>query len=150
MKRGVGVAAVVLGLFVSVRAQDEAPLQADMRVRVDHTNRRLTLFQTALQGGGAMLRGSLQNLTGGETALVSLHFDYRTDADIALDELINQIVISTVDNRGKEFSRVTIDPNSGPLNPNRVPLSYSATVYQPPLTNRGWYIIRVRVFGNYE
>jgi hypothetical protein len=70
----------------------------------------------------------VQNLAGGETVFVSLHFDYRTKADIAFDELISQIVISTRDRAGNEFSRVVTDPNAAPLNPNRVPLDYSATL----------------------
>jgi hypothetical protein len=37
-----------------------------------------------------------------------------------------------------------------PLNPNRVPLSYSATLYKPPRSGRNAYIARVQVFGNYE
>ena len=37
---------------------------------------------------------------------------------------------------GNEFSRVTIDPNTVPLNPNRAPLYYSATLYRPPRDGR--------------
>jgi hypothetical protein len=152
MRRRVVVAGLLVGCVVSqiVFAQEQSPLQADLRVRVNYTNRRLISFQTVLAGGDATFRGSVQNLPGGETALISLHFDYRTDADIALDELISQIVISTIDKEGNEFSRVAIDPNSGPLNPNRAPLSYSASVYRPPRTNRDWYTVGIQVFGNYE
>lgn len=152
MKLRFVASALLLSCFLAETgvAQEQAPLQADVRVRVGYTNRRLISFQTPLEGGGATLRGSVQNLPGGETALISLRFDYRTEADIALDELLSQIVISTIDKAGNEFSTVTIDPNSGPLNPNRVPLSYSATVYRPPRTNRDSYTVRIRVFGNYE
>jgi hypothetical protein len=125
-------------------------LQADVQVRVNHNDRRLVQFRARLEGGGATLRGSVQNLPGGETALVTLHFDYRTDADIALDELISQIVVSTSDRAGNEFSRVTIDPNTVPLNPNRAPLYYSATLYKPPRVGRSLYLARIQVFGNYE
>ena len=152
MRRCFFVAAVLLSCFASefVLAQDQSPLQADVRLRVSYGNRRLISFQTALEGGMATVRGTVQNLEGGETALISLHFQYITDADIALDELISQIVVSTRDKGGNEFSRVTIDPNTIPLNPNRVPLDYSGTFYKPPRGSGDWYTVRVQVFGNYE
>ena len=131
-------------------AQDQAPLQADGQVRVDYNNRRPVSFNALLGGGDATLRGTVQNLPDGETVLVSLHFDYRTKADIALDELISQIVISMRDRAGNEFSRVSIDPNTVPLNPNRAPLYYSATLYHPPRSSRDSYNVRIQVFGNYE
>ena len=130
--------------------QEQSPLQADVQVRVNHGNRRLVPFRARLEGGGATVRGSVQNLPGGETLLVSLRFDYNSDADIALDELISQIVVSTSDKAGNEFSRVTIDPNTVPLNPNRAPFYYSATLYRPPRNGRSLYIARIQVFGNYE
>jgi hypothetical protein len=51
---------------------------------------------------------------------------------------------------GNEFSRVTIDPNTVPLNPNRAPLYYSATLYKPPRTGQSAYLVRIQFFGNYE
>ncbi len=133
-----------------VIGQEQSPLQADVQVRVNHGDRRVVPFHARLEGGGATVRGSVQNLPGGETLLVSLRFDYNSDADIALDELISQIVVSTSDNAGNEFSRITIDPNTVPLNPNRAPLYYSATLYHPPRDGRSLYLARIRVFGNYE
>jgi hypothetical protein len=133
-----------------VIGQEQSPLQADVQVRVNHGDRRVVPFHARLEGGGATVRGSVQNLPGGETLLVSLRFDYNTDADIALDELISQIVVSTSDNAGNEFSRITIDPNTVPLNPNRAPLYYSATLYHPPRNGRSLYLARIQVFGNYE
>jgi hypothetical protein len=118
--------------------------------QVNYNDRRLVPFRARLEGGEATLRGSVQNLPGGETALVLLHFDYSTDEDFALDELISEIVVSTSDKAGNEFSRVTIDPNTVPLNPNRAPLYYSATLYKPPRGGRNPYIARIQVFGNYE
>ena len=124
MKRRFAVVALLPLCFTShlVIGQEQSPLQADVQVRVNHGDRRLVPFHARLEGGGAVVRGSVLNLPGGETALVSLRFDYNSDADIALDELISQIVVSTSDNAGNEFSRITIDPNTVPLNPNRAPL----------------------------
>jgi hypothetical protein len=152
MKRRFTIVALLFFCFASqfLIAQEQAPLQADVQVRVNSRDRRLVQFRARLEGGEASLRGTVQNLPGGETVLVSLHFDYRTDADIALDELISQIVIATSDNAGNEFSRVTIDPNTVPLNPNRAPLYYSATLYHPHRDSRRRYIVRIQVFGNYE
>ena len=152
MKRSSTLAVLVTFGFVSpiVFAQEQAPLQADVRLRIDYNNRRLVSFRAGLEGGGATLRGTAQNLPGAETVLVQLEFDYRTDADIALDELISQIVISTSDKAGNEFSRLTIDPNTVPLNPNRVALYYSGTVYRPAPAGGRFYVVRIQVFGNYE
>jgi hypothetical protein len=146
------VAALLLGCFASqvVPAQEQSPLQADVRVRVNYNERDLVSFRVVLEGGEATLRGTVQNFPGGEISFIQLHFDYRTDANIALDELISQIVIWTSDRTGNEFSKVTIDPNSVPLNPNRVPLHYAGTVYKPPRNNRTSYVARIQVFGNYE
>jgi hypothetical protein len=152
MRRRVIVAALLLGCFVwqIAFAQEQPPVQADVRVRVDYNDRRVVSFRAVLAGGEATLLGMVQNLPGGETSLVQLHFDYRTDANIALDELISQIVIWTSDRTGSEFSKVIIDPNSVPLNPNHVPLRYAGTVYKPPRNNRTSYVVRIQVFGNYE
>ncbi len=146
------VAALLLGCFASqvVPAQEQPPLQADVRVRVNYNDRGLVTFRAVLEGGEATLRGTVQNFPGGETSFIQLHFDYRTDANIALDELISQIVIWTSDRSGNEFSKVTIDPNFVPLNPNRVPLHYAGTVYRPSRGNRTAYVVRIQVFGNYE
>jgi len=152
MKQRLVVMALLPLCFVSQLAigQEQPPLQADVQVQVKYKDKRLVQFRARLEGGEATLRGSVQNLPGGETALVLLHFDYNTDADIALDELISQIVVSTSDRAGNEFSRVTIDPNTVPLNPNRAPLYYSATLYRPPRDGRRLYFARIQVFGNYE
>jgi hypothetical protein len=152
MKRKFAVVALLPLCFALhlVVGQEQSPLQANVQVRVNYNDRRLVQFRARLEDGEATLRGSVQNLPGGETALVLLHFDYNTDADIALDELISQIVVSTSDRAGNEFSRVTIDPNTVPLNPNRAPLYYSATLYRPPRDGRRLYFARIQVFGNYE
>ena len=134
-----------------VVAQGQAPLQADVRLRVKNKPEAISSFRRFLEGGAATVKGSVQNLPGGDTALVLLQFDYRVSADIALDELISQIVISFEDVAGNPLSTVTIDPNAINLNPNRVPLYYSATLYKPERSGgRNVYIARVQVFGNYE
>src|SRR5207253_5203600 len=148
MKRRFAFVALLPLCFAShlLMGQEQSPLQADVQVRVNYNDRRLVPFRARLEGGGATVRGSVQNLPGKETVLVSLHFDYNTGADIALDELISQIVVSTSNKAGNEFSRVTIDPNTVPLNPNRAPLYYSATLYHPPRDGRSLYIARIQVF----
>ena len=108
-----------------VIGQEQAPLQADVQLQVKYNDKRPVLFRARLEGGGAVVRGSILNLPGGETALVVLHFDYNTGGDIALDELISQIVVLTSERAGNEFSKVTIDPNTVYLNLNRSSLSYS-------------------------
>jgi hypothetical protein len=152
MKRSFAVAMLLPVCFAShfVIGQEQPPLQADVQVRVNHRDRRLVRFSAGLEAGEATLRGSVQNMPGGETALVALYFDYHASADIALDEIISQIVVSTSDRIGNEFSRVTIDPNTVPLNPNRAPLYYSVTLYRPPRDGGNLYSVRVQVFGNYE
>jgi hypothetical protein len=152
MRRRFAAVAMLLSCFAptTVVPQGQSPLQVAVQVRINHNEKRPVPFHTSLEGGGATLRGSVQNLPGGETVLVLLHFDYRIDADIAFDELISQIVVLTSDKAGNEFSRVTIDPNTVPLNPNRAPLYYSATLYKPPRGARNAYFARIQVFGNYE
>lgn len=131
-------------------AHGQSPLQADLRVSISYNERGSVSFNAVLRGGEATLRGTVQNLPSGETSLVQLHFDYRTDAGIALDELISRIVIWTTDRTGNEFSKFAIDPNTVPLNPNRAQLHYAGTVYRPPRNNRTFYVVRIQVFGNYE
>jgi hypothetical protein len=89
MKRRFALVALLPLGFASqlVIAQAQSPLQADVQVRVKHSDNRVVPFHARLEGGGATVRGSVQNLPGGETVLVSLRFDYNSDADIALDEL---------------------------------------------------------------
>jgi hypothetical protein len=134
-----------------LHAQDSPPLQVDVRVRVKSNHGLGASFERQIGEGPATAAGRIHNLPGGETALVMLRFDYRTRADIALDELISQIVISIENPDGDEFSTATIDPNTIPLNPNRATLYYSATLYTPHVA-RGeeGYIAHIQVYGNYE
>ena len=155
MKRGCKILAGIVGIFavcpqLPLRAQIGAPLQVDVRVRVKSNHGFGASFERQLDPGAATVEGRIHNLPGGETAVVTLRFDYRTNADIALDEIISQIVISIEDANGNAFSITTIDPNTIPLNPNRAPLYYSATLYTPRVTRRAGYIAHVQVYGNYE
>lgn len=158
MTRNGKVLAIVLILLsalavfapLTALAQEEPPLQEDIRVRVNGNRPVGANFSRQIEPGEARVRGRVLNLEGGETALVTLVFNYRIDAPIALDEIISLIVISIEDSEGNEFSTVTIDPNDVNLNPNRVPLTYSATLYIPDGARRNGYFARVQVFGNYE
>lgn len=132
---------------LTVDAQTDAPLQVDVSVPAK-PNGLAASFRRWLEPGDATVAGRVRNLPGGETALVTLTFNYKVNADFALDEIIALIVITIEDTEGNEFSRVTIDPNMINLNPNRVPLYYSATLYKPAPQTR--YVVRVQVFGNYE
>src|SRR5438094_253056 len=146
------IVAIVTSVFSSltVFAQNE-PLQVDVRLRVKRNHGLGAHFERQIAGGEATVSGRVHNLPGGETALVMLQFDYRTNAEIALDEIVSRIVVSIEDSSGNEFSIVTIDPNTIPLNPNRVPLYYSATLYTPTIARgENGYIARVQVYGNYE
>jgi hypothetical protein len=146
---------IVLILFLIIAplpsfAQGGPPLQVNVRVPAK-PNGFGAFFQRRIEPGEATVSGRVRNLPGGDTTLVTLRFIYKTNADFALDEIISRIVISIEDSAGNEFSRVTIDPNTVNLNPNRVPLYYSATLYTPPLTSpHERYTVHVRVFGNYE
>ena len=132
-------------------AQGSPPLQVQAVVRTQRNHGAVGSFQRNIGNGLATVMGKVRTLSGGQTVLVTLQFDYRTDAEIALDEIISQIVISVEDRNGNRVSVVTIDPDSVHLNPNRVPLYYFATLYKP-FTDHGHnpYQVRVQVFGNYE
>lgn len=151
MTRIVFAAALLLLVGTSrAGAQENPPLQVDARVRADGTGRVAASFQRRIQPGVATMSALVRNLPNGDTALVKLHFDYKIDADVALDEIISLIVISLENAHGTEVARTTIDPNSVNLNPNRVPLHYSTTLYKPAHAATNGYIVRVRLFGNYE
>jgi hypothetical protein len=154
--KGNGRALAIIGIVIAacspviLHAQGGAPLQVDVRVRAKGNGMGAS-FQRQIENGTATVSGRVQNLPGNETALVRLRFDYHTNADIALDEIIDRIVISIEDLSGNQFSTVTMDPDTIHLNPNRVPLYYSATLYTPDRPRiRGGYFVHVQVFGNYE
>lgn len=156
MKRSLNVLAVALTLFSAFSAsaafaQDppETPEQANIRVRIPGVSDGRN-FKAPLAGGTATVRGRVISLEGDDTTLVSMRFDYRSGADIALDEIIDRILVTVEDQQGTELGRSVIDPNDIHLNPNRSPLLFSTTLYRPQDTRLGSYIVRIRVYGNYE
>jgi hypothetical protein len=151
MKKTTTALAIALILISTAAAlAQDAPLQANLRVKASGTRPVAASFRGTLQGGTAFVRGRVLNQPGGDTALVTLRFDYRIGDGIALDEIIDRIVVTIEDAAGEELAISTIDPNTINLNPNRVPLLYSTTLYTPEDAVRTGYFVRVRVFGNYE
>ena len=139
--------AVFLSL-ANLHAQDGPPLQAELTLQAkNHRQGAVASATKLIDNGPATVRATLENRAKGETAVVRVDFRYRTKAEIALDEIIASIVVTTLDDQGQPYSTSTITPNAIHLNPNRVPLSYSATLYVP--TSKS-YSVKVQVYGNYE
>jgi len=132
-------------------AQDvEPPIQVDVRIPVKSHRGLAGRFEQQIAPGPATVSGRVYNLPGGQTSLVTLQFDYRSRAEFALDEIIARIVIAIEDLNGQQLGIAIIDPNTINLNPNRVPLYYSATLYNTQGDQRQDYVAHVQVFGNYE
>lgn len=151
-KRFITLTALLAALVCAAAQAQDTPQQVNVRAKVRADRPVGAVFRRPVeQGQLARLRGAVINQPDGETALVNLRFSYRIPPDtIALDEIIDLIIISIEDSTGAEFSTVSIDPNDVNLNPNRVPLDYSATLYIPEDALENGYFVRVRVFGNYE
>ena len=123
-------------------------LQLVTVVSVPAERRGSVRFEAPIEPGAATLHGVARNLRGGAVQ-VDLEFDYRVPRDtIALDEVIERIEVSTETTGGEVFLAATLDTALIPLNPNRVPLLYRVTLYHPEEVPE--YVLRVRVFGNYE
>jgi hypothetical protein len=100
-----------------------------------------------LDGGSARVRVLVTNRDDLRTATVALRFTYPIPPDtIALDEIIDRIVVVVRTPAGERFSRAAIDPNDVNLNPDASMLAYKLTLYRP----EGAYRIGIRVYGNYE
>jgi hypothetical protein len=99
--------------------------------------------------GDATMKAVLRNQRGRETVRIDLTFAYRVPSGIVFDEIIDRIEIAVETLAGEPFSTpTTIDPGEINLNPNRVPLTYRATLYHP--VDAAGYVVRLRLFGNYE
>ena len=80
---------------------------------------------------------------------VDLTLDYKIPkGTIALDELVEQIQIETATPGGELFQQAVIDTQLVTLNPNRAKLLYRVTLFYP--TDAPTYLLRLRLFGNYE
>jgi hypothetical protein len=122
-------------------------LQIDLPVTMPSVGSRRTM--RAIPPGDATMTAVLRNQPGGETVRVDLTFDYRVPPGIVFDEIIDRIEIAVETLAGAPFSTpTTIDPGEINLNPNRVPLTYRATLYHP--ADPAGYVVRLRLFGNYE
>ena len=137
--------AFLLGLAIPVAAQT---LQVDATLPLPTQKRGKASFDARIEPGDATVAGTARNLKRGDAVAVNLVFDYRTSAGIALDEVIDRVEVTTETPAGDVFLTTVLDTQLIPLNPNRVPLRYAATLYHP--TDGEQYVVRVRVFGNYE
>jgi hypothetical protein len=78
-------------------------------------------LSSVLAGGGARVRALVTNRDDLRTATVALRFTYHVPPDtIALDEIVDRIVVEFRTPAGERFSRATIDPNEVNLNPERL------------------------------
>jgi acyl dehydratase len=99
--------------------------------------------------GIATLRTVVRNQRDGETTRVDLKLDYRVPpGTIALDELVERIEVETATAEGDLFQQVAIDAQLITLNPNRARLQYRVTLFHP--TEGASYLVRLRLYGNYE
>ncbi len=137
----------LLTLVPGSDARAGPPLQANVTIPMPIDPGASNNYSSALGGGGATVSGTVRNQLDGNAVQVDLLFDYRTDDAIFFDEIIVRIEIST-ENASGTYGFASIDPNYVNLNPNRVSLSYRATLYFP--TEAIGYVGRVKVFGNYE
>src|SRR5262245_28563532 len=93
-----GIAAPLLAFALSGSLLDIAAaqtLQAEATVSLPAQKRGKERFEARLTPGDATVVGVARNLKRGDAVSVNLVFDYATSADIALDELIDRIEITT-------------------------------------------------------
>jgi len=143
MKRS--LAALVLFVATAAAGQE---LQLDVTATVPAERKATARFHAPIEPGDATLSGVARNLRGGAVQ-VDLTFRYKLPPDtIAFDEVIERIEVTTETLGGDVFLASVIDSQLIPLNPNRTPLFYRVTLYHPEEVDG--YVVRVRVFGNYE
>jgi hypothetical protein len=139
---------LAVSVFPSTGWTQGPPLQANAFVDMPDDNEgQAAIKGVRLDGGGARFTVRASNRPDGRTVQVALNFRYPIPPDtIALDEIIDSIVVETSAEGFEAFGRVDLDPNEVNLNPNSSKLRYRLTLYRPESA----YRIRVRVFGNYE
>ena len=147
MRTAASIAIVAVLACASTAGALRAPLQASFATDVPGENGATRELSSVLAGGDARVRALVTNRDDLRTATVAVRFTYRVPPDtIALDEIVDRIVVEFRTPAGERFSHATIDPNEVNLNPNASSLAYKLTLYRP----EGAYRARIRVFGNYE
>ena len=125
------------------------PLQVELSLPISTAPSGKARSLDAIEQGEATLRTVARNQRGGETVQVDLTLDYRVPkGTIALDELVEQIQVETATPGGELFQQAAIDAQLVTLNPNRARLLYRVTLFYP--TDAPTYLLRLRLYGNYE
>ncbi|HVH04563.1 MAG TPA: hypothetical protein VNE71_01025 [Myxococcota bacterium] len=151
MARASLLAAVVAVLLaVPAHAGDpKAPLQLELSLPIATAPSGKARSVDAIEPGDATIRTVARNQRGGETVQVDLTLDYKVPkGTIALDELVERIEVETAAPGGELFQQAVIDAQLVTLNPNRAKLLYRVTLFYP--TDAPTYLLRLRLFGNYE
>jgi hypothetical protein len=145
---GNAVVASAFALCLAAGPSTASELQIDLAVAMPASGSRRVV--QSIPPGDATMQAVLRNQRGGETVRVDLRFDYRVPpGPVVFDEIIDRIEITVETADGEAFSVPTIiDPGEINLNPNRASLTYRATLYHP--AERAGYVVRLRLFGNYE
>lgn len=142
-----------LALFISMAPAPafSSPLQINLALNLPTRPAAVQRFSVRIKPGAARLRGTVCNQRNGQTTRVDLWFEYTVPpGTITFDEIIDRIEITAEKVSGEIAGQAVIDPNQINLNPNRATLSYRATLYYPHSPDNSRYVLRVRVFGNYE
>jgi hypothetical protein len=125
------------------------PLQVELSLPIATAPSGKARSVDPIDQGDATIRTVARNQRGGETVQVDLTLDYRVPkGTIALDELVERIEIETATPGGELFQQAVIDAQLVTLNPNRAKLAYRVTLFFP--TEEPTYLLRLRLFGNYE
>jgi hypothetical protein len=141
---------LALVLAGPARAGDPThPLQLQLSLPVSSGPSGKARSFDPIEQGDATLRTQVRNQRDGETVRVDLTLDYRVPkGTIALDELVERIEVETASAAGELFQQAVIDAQLITLNPNRAKLLYRVTLFHP--TEEPTYLLRLRLYGNYE
>jgi hypothetical protein len=148
--RAQGPSEAPLADALSAASEPVSPLQVELALPLaTERSARAKSLVPIEEGGLATLLTVARNQRDGETVRVDLVLDYRVPRDgIALDELVERIEVETATAEGERFQQVAIDAQMITLNPNRARLLYRVTLFHP--TEGGSYLLRLRLYGNYE